>query len=160
MQCAVTTAWVEACAALMTACTLRRVTVILAVVGQSVAMVYRLYCQARVDVFFIDWEKPRRTLSKDGERVPQSIHRSAPHLAGLSLERACARELLGVVAVLSRAVCGACAGNREEDAPVSAWRTLLVANEFAELQTLRVTHLGFTWLMMVRACAWPWPRAA
>lgn len=43
-----------------------------------------------VDVFFIDWEKPRRVLAKGG--------------------------------------------GREEAAPVSAWRTLLVANEWNELQ--------------------------
>lgn len=43
-----------------------------------------------VDVFFLDWEKPRRVLAKGG--------------------------------------------GREEAAPVSCWRTLLVANEWNELQ--------------------------
>lgn len=40
-------------------------------------------------------------------------------------------------------------GNREEDAPTSAWRMLMVANEFAELQTMRVTYPPFTLLFFV-----------
>jgi hypothetical protein len=53
-----------------------------------------------VDVFFIDWEKPRRVLAKGG--------------------------------------------GREEAAPVSCWRTLLVANEWNELQGARVTRPALT----------------
>ena len=53
---------------------------------------------ASVDVFFIDWEKPRRVLAKGG--------------------------------------------GREEAAPVSCWRALLVANEWSELQDkVRAAHL-------------------
>jgi hypothetical protein len=67
-----------------------RVTVLLAIVGQSLGLVQLLWSQVNIDVFFIDWEKPRRVLAKGG--------------------------------------------GREDTAPVSCWRTLLVANEWNELQ--------------------------
>jgi hypothetical protein len=60
-----------------------------------------------VDIFFLDWEKPRRILAKGG--------------------------------------------GREEPGPVSAWRGLLVANEWNELQTARLTSPSFTLIFMVRA---------
>jgi meckelin len=58
-----------------------------------------------VDIFFLDWEKPRRVLAKGG--------------------------------------------GREEPGPISAWRGLLVANEWNELQTSRLTCPSFTLLFMV-----------
>jgi meckelin len=58
-----------------------------------------------VDIFFLDWEKPRRILAKGG--------------------------------------------GREEPGPVSAWRGLLVANEWNELQTARLTNPSFTLIFMV-----------
>lgn len=61
-----------------------------------------------VDVFFIDWEKPRRILAKGG--------------------------------------------GKEEAGPISCWRTLLAANEWNELQTLRLTYPAFTLIMMVSVC--------
>ncbi|GLC73394.1 hypothetical protein PLESTF_001370600 [Pleodorina starrii] len=82
-----------------------KTTVILAIVGQSLGLLWMLWRQLRVDVFFIDWEKSRKILSKEG--------------------------------------------TREEPAPVSCWRMLMVANEFNELQTVRVTYPPFTLLMMV-----------
>lgn len=64
-----------------------------------------------VDIFFLDWEKPRRVLAKGG--------------------------------------------GREEPGPVSAWRTLLVANEWNELQTARFTCPTFTLLTAV-SCGHVW----
>ncbi|KAG2497180.1 hypothetical protein HYH03_004769 [Edaphochlamys debaryana] len=81
-----------------------RITVILAIVGQSLALCYKIYQQIKVDVFFIDWEKGRKVLSKEG--------------------------------------------SREEPAPVSCWRMLMVANEWNELQTTRITYPAFTLLLM------------
>ena len=43
------------------------------------------------------------------------------------------------------------AGSREETSPISAWRTLLVANELNELQTKRVTYPAFTLILLVSA---------
>ncbi|EFJ50232.1 hypothetical protein VOLCADRAFT_116951, partial [Volvox carteri f. nagariensis] len=82
-----------------------KITVILAIVGQSLGLLWMLWQQMRTDVFFIDWEKPRKILSKEG--------------------------------------------TREEPGAVSCWRTLMVANEFNELQTVRVTYPPFTLLMVV-----------
>ncbi|KAG2452271.1 hypothetical protein HYH02_003295 [Chlamydomonas schloesseri] len=81
-----------------------RITVILAIVGQSLGLVWMLWAQTRTDVFFIDWEKSRKVLSKEG--------------------------------------------SREENAPISCWRMLMVANEFNELQTVRITSPAFTLLLV------------
>ncbi|GBF95222.1 meckelin [Raphidocelis subcapitata] len=78
------------------------VTLVLAVVGQAVGLLWVLYEQVNVDVFFLDWEKPRRVLAKGGAR--------------------------------------------EDAAPVSAWRGLLVANEWNELQAARATSPPLTLL--------------
>ena len=40
-------------------------------------------------------------------------------------------------------------GGREEAAPVSCWRTLFVANEWNELQTLRLTSPAFSLFLLV-----------
>ncbi|KIY92883.1 putative Meckelin [Monoraphidium neglectum] len=81
------------------------VTMVLAVVGQAVGLLWVIYQQINVHVFFLDWEKPRRVLAKGG--------------------------------------------GREEAAPVSCWRTLLVANEWNELQAARLTYPPFTLAMVV-----------
>ena len=60
-----------------------------------------------MDLFFIDWEKPRRVLDKGGEA--------------------------------------------EDAAPVSCWRTLFIANEWNELQTIRKTAPEVTFLVVVSA---------
>lgn len=44
----------------------RRVTIILAIVGQSVTLLYTLRKQTTNDILLLDWEKPHRVLSKDG----------------------------------------------------------------------------------------------
>lgn len=41
-------------------------TVILAIVGQTVGLLHTMYQQTNVDVFFLDWEKPRRVLAREG----------------------------------------------------------------------------------------------
>ena len=40
-------------------------------------------------------------------------------------------------------------GGREEAAPISCWRTLFVANEWNELQTLRLTSPAFSLFLLV-----------
>lgn len=80
------------------------IAMILAIVGQGVGLAHMLYVQTKVDVFFVDWEKPRKVLAKEG--------------------------------------------GKEEPSPVSCWRMLLLANEWSELQTKRVTIPAFTLLLM------------
>jgi len=43
-----------------------RAIVIVAIVGQSVGLVHMLWRQLTADIFFIDWERPRKVLSRDG----------------------------------------------------------------------------------------------
>ena len=45
------------------------------------------------------------------------------------------------------------AGGREESAPISVWRRLMVANELSEMQTKRITYPAFTLLMLVSSVA-------
>ncbi|GMH43204.1 hypothetical protein BSKO_11126 [Bryopsis sp. KO-2023] len=78
---------------------------ILAAVGQSISLLRMIWRQVHYDVFFVDWEKPRRVLSHKGAF--------------------------------------------EESAPVSCWRSLFVANEWNELQTIRQTCPELTLLCMI-----------
>jgi len=72
---------------------------------KQVEVRWRALLLCSVDIFFLDWEKPRRVLAKGG--------------------------------------------GREEPGPISAWRRLLVANEWNELQTARMTYPSFTLICMV-----------
>lgn len=44
-----------------------KITVYLAIVGQTVGMLNMLYDQTKTDIFLLDWEKPRKVLSTEGE---------------------------------------------------------------------------------------------
>jgi meckelin len=44
-----------------------QITVYLAIVGQSVGILNMIYQQTKMDIFFLDWEKPRKVMAKDGE---------------------------------------------------------------------------------------------
>jgi len=46
-------------------------TAILAIVGQTVGIINMIYEQTKVDFFFLDWEKPRKVLAKDGKATAQ-----------------------------------------------------------------------------------------
>jgi hypothetical protein len=48
-------------------CCTCRVTVIIAIVGQAVGLVHMLWKQIHADVFFLDWERARKVISRDGE---------------------------------------------------------------------------------------------
>lgn len=75
-------------------------TVVLTTILATLAIVDLLWNQTHYDMFFVDWEKPRRILSPGDER--------------------------------------------EQEAPVSAWRTLFVCNEWNELQTVRIANFDLT----------------
>jgi hypothetical protein len=49
------------------------VTIILAIVGQSIGLVHRMYRTSCVDIFLLDWEKPRRVLARDGATQIQMV---------------------------------------------------------------------------------------
>ena len=72
---------------------------------KSIDIAMTIYAQTSIDIFFIDWEKPRRVLRPGG--------------AG------------------------------EDSAPVSAWRSLFIANEWNEIQSRRMTNFDFTCLAVV-----------
>lgn len=79
------------------------ITVVLAIVGQTIGLLWFLWKQTRYDIFFLDWEKERQFIGPD---------------------------------------------NRPVSASISCWRTLMIANEWCELQTIRVTYPPFTLIMM------------
>ena len=63
-----------------------------------------MYWQSNYDIFFLDWEKPRATLTPAGKKTT---------------------------------------------APVSTWRQFFIANEWNELQTVRLTSRECTMLLTV-----------
>ena len=76
-----------------------------AVTLQSLDVAMEIYRQVNMDVFFIDWEKPRRVM-----------------LPG---------------------------GSGEDEAPVSVWRVLFIANQWGDYQARRLTNPTLTILFMV-----------
>lgn len=89
-----------------------RTIVIVAAVGMCIHVLAIVLRQSNVDVFFIDWEKPRNAVNAAGHR---------------------------------------------EEKPVSVWRTLFMANEYAELQTLRVCDPNITFvlaLLLLEGARW------
>lgn len=56
-----------------------QITSILAIVGQTVGMINMIYVQTKVDFFFLDWEKPRKILAKDGEVLKVIFHSKNVH---------------------------------------------------------------------------------
>lgn len=80
-----------------------------------------LYVQCHTDMFFIDWEKPRGPTVRLGADFEMGMR---------------ARE--GEVALPSA----------NKYPPVSIWRTLFMANEWSELQTVRRVNLVFTYALL------------
>ena len=76
-----------------------------AVILQSLDVAMEIYRQVNADIFFIDWEKPRRVM-----------------LPG---------------------------GSGEDEAPVSVWRVLFIANQWGDYQARRLTSPTLTILFMV-----------
>lgn len=83
-----------------------RVLVPLTCVFQLLIVVHHIHEQTQMQLFFIDWEKPRSKL--------------------LDMDTA-----------------------KPKNAPVSVWRTILVANEWNELQTIRRTSFRFTLITLL-----------
>lgn len=83
-----------------------RVLVPLTFVFQLLIVAHHIYEQTQMQLFFIDWEKPRsKIMDADSAKA--------------------------------------------KNAPVSVWRTILVANEWNELQTIRRTSFRFTLIALL-----------
>jgi len=79
-----------------------RVLLIVSFVFKVIDIIHLLFMQVSIDIFFIDWERPRGTVTQANT-----------------------------------------ADNAPAEAPISIWRTLFVANEWNEIQTVRKISLEF-----------------
>ena len=78
-------------------------------------MIYCVVHQCKVDVFFIDWEKPRGYLRQATTRTDQGGRRRG----------------------------------RKQPTPISAWRSIMMANEWCKLGTTRKTSIEFTLVLFI-----------
>ena len=95
-------------------------------VAQAIRVAEVVAFQSSVDVFFIDWEKPRGPTARTGGDFEAGM-RDAPSAAGGG---------------------GGREGARQVYPPVSVWRTLYMANEWSELQTHRRINPYLTFSLM------------
>jgi len=84
-----------------------------------------VWTQSQVDIFFIDWERDKHDRGRTRED-----------------------DVLDAVAEAEEGKAGR-KKKRIRYPQVSAWRSILAANEFSEMQTVRKTSLYFTQLMML-----------
>lgn len=117
-----------------------------------------------MDVFFVDWEKPRGALVRMGADHEAALGKGVqPGMPGgeyggllllplLSWSLSCQCQKLSsqLVAVLSLLLLFSAAVVSADSrfAPISIWRTLHAANEWSELQTTRRLHLPFVLLVL------------
>lgn len=89
-------------------------------IAYCVRIAWHIYKQVTVDIFFVDWEKSRGGLFRMGQDVEDGIAKRM-----------------------------AAAASQLNYAPVSAWRTIFAANEWAELSTMRRTDVAMTMITLV-----------
>jgi meckelin len=110
-------------------------------VAYVVRLAHAIYKQVTVDIFFIDWEKSRGALFRTGHDVESGSKAMAAAAAAAASSSSSSSS--------SSASAGPAAFLHQSYAPVSAWRTIFAANEWAELSVARRTSVGFTMLLMV-----------
>lgn len=102
---------------------------------QTVQFLHKLFVQLSVDIFFIDWERPRGKASK--------------HVEGnysVSLMCKCYTFNPFLITYIFYNYVVMCSGSGEaksQASPVSIWRTYFVANEWNEIQTIRKINPTF-----------------
>ncbi len=89
-----------------------------------------IYRQVNVDVFFLDWEKPRGVLFRHGKDVEASRGGGGGARGGGG---------------------GAAAAGERDDGrtAISAWRSIFAVNEWAELSTMRRANPWYTFVVLV-----------
>jgi meckelin len=107
-----------------------------------------LLCYAvRVDLFFIDWEKPRGALVRTAQDHESGLGKGGvtPGLPGGASTQS---HILSCHLIVTCLECAASL-SAARFSPISVWRTLLAANEWAELQTQRRLKLPFVLIVLV-----------
>jgi meckelin len=137
----------------------------LAFCGKLLDLAYTLWRQITIDIFFIDWEKPRGTLSEAAfqseraRRAPGDPATAAAAAASATFGRT--RGSLGGGTEDDGGGGGpdvadsAAMAERKDDSsevplPVSVWRRVFVINKFNELQSARQVDISLTlfWLLL------------
>lgn len=109
---------------------------IMVVTGQVLSVANSIWRQCTVDIFFVDWEKPRGHMLRSGQQY-DADNQDQRSLVG------------GADPAANDPPHDPEAGKHPQAAPISVWRTIFVANEWSELQIERRIHVGFTLLLLV-----------
>lgn len=99
---------------------------------QAVQLIHKLIFQVSVDIFLIDWERPRNKTSRA--------------VQGTNILSVCFSVFLrgSNTTILFHSLYSSATGEpKREPTPVSIWRTIFVANEWNEIQTTRKINPTF-----------------
>ena len=96
---------------------------------QALQFLHKLISQITIDIFFIDWERPKGKVLKAVEGNESN------HLYQVSFSTIVKQRRWNVLLILSPQPGEG--GVRSATVPVSIWRTYFVANEWNEIQTVR-----------------------
>ena len=97
--------------------------------SQALQFLHKLISQITIDIFFIDWERPKGKVLKAVEGNESN------HLHQVSFATIVKQRRWNVLLILSPQPGEG--GVRSATVPVSIWRTYFVANEWNEIQTVR-----------------------
>ncbi|GFW13235.1 hypothetical protein TNCV_4121341 [Trichonephila clavipes] len=97
---------------------------------KAVHLIHILFVQCSIDIFYIDWERPRVRASSVSARVATTSKSVAETSAGADTKKSSGNLLKATPDKINAEMAG-----------VSIWRTYYAANEWAEIQSKRKTSL-------------------
>ncbi|GFR21022.1 hypothetical protein TNCT_281801, partial [Trichonephila clavata] len=97
---------------------------------KAVHLIHILFVQCSIDIFYIDWERPRVRASSVSARVATTSKNVAETSAGADTKKSSGNLLKATPDKINAEMAG-----------VSIWRTYYAANEWAEIQSKRKTSL-------------------
>ncbi|KFM66491.1 Meckelin, partial [Stegodyphus mimosarum] len=103
----------------------------IALAMKAIQLIHLLAVQCSINIFFIDWERPRVRASTTSTRNVTSSKNVAETSAGSDTKKSNSSALKGTPDKINAEMAG-----------VSIWRTYFVANEWAEIQSQRKINLS------------------
>ncbi|GFT73874.1 hypothetical protein NPIL_460851 [Nephila pilipes] len=97
---------------------------------KAVHLIHLLFVQCSIDIFYIDWERPRVRASSVSARTATTSKSIAETAAGADTKKSSGNILKATPDKINAEMAG-----------VSIWRTYYAANEWAEIQSKRKTSL-------------------
>lgn len=121
-----------------------------AMVGQAFRVGELVYEQCTVDLFFVDWEKPRAALVQGAAAAEAGVAADvvASRTPQASSQGAAAAASAGGGAAGAPGATATADDRAAKFPPVSVWRTLFMANEWSELATTRRVSVPLTFALL------------